>query len=302
MTRRALGQGLSALIREQKPTATTPPIEVGSGAAAGVAPAPAREPGLCEIEVDLIDPNPFQPRTRFDETRIEELAASLRAAGVLQPLLLRPVGLRYQVVAGERRWRAAQRAGMAKVPAIIRHVHDQEALELTLIENLQREDLNPLEEAQAYERLTHEFGLTQEEVADRTGKDRATVANTIRLLKLPKPVQDLVSDGKITAGHARALLAIGDARKQFLLARRIAAQGLSVRQVERLTQSKPSAKRKAEATPQDPNVRAAIANLESFLHTRVHITHVVGGVGLLKIEYYTDEQLMLLYDRILRSG
>ena len=302
MTRRALGRGLSALIREQKPVAMTPAIELGAGAAAGVAPAPARESGLSEIEVDLIDPNPFQPRTRFDETRIEELAASLRAAGVLQPLLLRPVGLRYQVVAGERRWRAAQRAGLAKVPAIIRHVHDQEALELTLIENLQREDLNSIEEAQAYERLTHEFGLTQEEVADRTGKDRATVANTIRLLKLPKPVQDLVSDGKLTAGHARAILAIGDPRKQLLLARRVAAQGLSVRQVERLIQSKPSARRKVEATPQDPNVRAALANLERSLQTRVHITPVVGGVGFLKIEYYTDEQLMLLYERIIRGS
>ncbi len=309
MTRRALGRGLDALIREQKPV-TTPSLEVGGGAAAGVAPAPAREPihgeavqakpGLRDVEVDLIDPNPFQPRTRFDETRIEELAASLRAAGMLQPLLLRPVGLRYQVVAGERRWRAAQRAGFGTVPAIVRPVQDQEALELTLIENLQREDLNPIEEAQAYDRLTHEFGLSQEEVADRTGKDRTTVANTIRLLKLPKPVQDLVSDGKLTAGHARALLSIGDARKQLLLARRIAAQGLSVRQVERLSQSRPSSGRKGEPTPQDPNVRTAIAELERSLNTRVHITPVVAGVGYLKIEYYSDEQLMLLYDRIVK--
>ncbi len=251
-----------------------------------------------EIEVGLIDPNPFQPRTRFDAGSIEELAASFRTAGVLQPLLLRPMGIRYQVVAGERRWRAAQRAGLARVPAIIRPVPDQEALELTLIENLQREDLNPIEEARAYERLTHEFGLRQEEVADRTGKDRTTVANTLRLLKLPNPVQELVSEGKLTAGHARALLAIGEARKQLLLARRIAAQGLSVRQVERLTQTKPSARGKTQVLPQDPNVRAAIANLERTLETRVYITPVVAGVGLLKIEYYTDEQLMLLYDRI----
>ncbi len=310
MTRRALGRGLDALIREQKPV-TTPSLEVGGGAAAGVAPAPAREPihgeavqakpGLRDVEVDLIDPNPFQPRTRFDETRIEELAASLRAAGMLQPLLLRPAGLRYQVVAGERRWRAAQRVGFATVPAIVRPVQDQEALELTLIENLQREDLNPIEEAQAYDRLTHEFGLSQEEVADRTGKDRTTVANTIRLLKLPKPVQDLVSDGKLTAGHARALLSIGDARKQLLLARRIAAQGLSVRQVERISQSRPSSGRKRAPASEDPNVRAAIANLERSLNTRVHITPVVAGVGYLKIEYYSIDQLMLLYDRIVKA-
>jgi ParB family chromosome partitioning protein len=262
----------------------------------------AREGGLREIAVDLIDPNPFQARVRFDEAGIEELAASLRTAGVLQPLLVRPVGVRYQVVAGERRWRAAQRAGFAKVPVIVRAVHDQEALELTLIENLQREELNPIEEAQAYERLTHEFGLRQEEVADRTGKNRATVANTIRLLKLPKVVQQLVSGGKLSAGHARALLMTEDAQRQVKLAQRIVSQGLSVRQVERLVKLEGPARPKAQAEIQDPNVKAAVTNLEQALRTKVHITPVVGGVGHLKIEYYSNDQLMDLYDRIMGSA
>src|SRR5215472_9242160 len=217
MPRNALGRGLGALIREPEPqnTATSPTSDgsAAQGAATGVAPAKIAgglrsAGGPLQIDIDLIQPSPYQPRTRFREEALDELARSIQASGIIQPIVVRPVGKGYQLIAGERRWRAAQIAGLTKVSAIAREVPDELALEMTLVENIQREDLNAIEAARAFGRLMDEFQLTQEAVAERTGKDRATVANAIRLLKLEETIQDWIEEGKLTAGHGRALLAV----------------------------------------------------------------------------------------------
>ena len=189
MTRNALGRGLEALIRESVPA----PVPVQQASAA----TPARNAESQLVDIDLIEPSPYQPRTHFREEAIAELAQSIQSLGIIQPLVLRPVGGRFQLLAGERRWRAAQRAGLARVPALIREASDEKALEITLVENIQREDLNPVEQARAFERLMSEFHLTQEEVATRTAKDRATVANAVRLLRLEQPILELIEDGKL---------------------------------------------------------------------------------------------------------
>ncbi|MBI3484943.1 MAG: ParB/RepB/Spo0J family partition protein, partial [Acidobacteria bacterium] len=213
--RPALGRGLSALIREPEPLpAPLPPPAVAPVAVAPGAPQ--------QVDIDLIDPSPFQPRTRFREEALEELARSIRTSGVIQPLVLRPMGARFQLIAGERRWRAAQRAGLQRVPAVLRQVTDELALELTLVENIQREDLNPIEQARAFDRLMRDFQLTQDDVAERTGKDRATVANAVRLLKLEASLQEMIEDGKLSAGAGRALLAIPDPKARLALAQRAA--------------------------------------------------------------------------------
>ena len=196
MTRNALGRGLSALIRDPEPQQPQQqPVAVAGGAAAAVAPALAPSDVFLQVDIDLIDPSPFQPRTRFREEALEELARSIRVSGIVQPLVVRRIGTRFQLIAGERRWRAAQRAELGRVPAVVRDVRDEMALEMTLVENLQREDLNPVEQARAFQRLIDEFHLTQEEVADRTGKDRATIANSVRLLRLEEPILDLLEEG-----------------------------------------------------------------------------------------------------------
>ena len=210
MPRNALGRGLGALIREPEPAQPAPPVEqpaatsISSGSAAAAA-APAHEPvhGPQEIDIDLVEPSPYQPRTRFREEGLEELSRSIRTSGIIQPIVVRPVGNRYQLIAGERRWRAAQRAGLRRVAAIVRQVADELALEMTLVENIQREDLNAMEAARAFERLMDEFQMTQEAVAERTGKERATIANAIRLLKLEPTIQDWIEEGKLSAGHGR---------------------------------------------------------------------------------------------------
>ena len=254
------------------------------------------------MDIDLIDPSPYQPRTRFREEPLEELARSIRSSGIIQPLILRPQGSRYQLLAGERRWRAAQRAGLPRVPAVIREVPESQALEITLVENIQREDLNPLEQARAFERLMADFQLTQENVAERTGKDRTTVANAIRLLKLEKPLQDLIEDGRITAGHGRALLAIVDPSARQLLAQRAARGGLTVRQIERL-----AARRSRTTAPPgqpllDANIRAALEELQRHLGTKVRLRPASKGrPGHLVIDYYDDAQLHGLYERLMKS-
>src|SRR5260370_3640810 len=216
MPRNALGRGLGALIREPEPAAAVVETSQTQGPVAtvgGAAAAPAREPihnGPREIDIALVEPSPYQPRTRFREEALDELARSIKASGIIQPIVVRPIGNRFQLIAGERRWRAAQRAGLTKASAIVRQVSDELALEMTLVENIQREDLNPIEAARAFERLMAEFQLTQESVAERTGKDRATVANAVRLLKLEPIMQDWIEEGKLSAGHGRALLAVGD--------------------------------------------------------------------------------------------
>jgi len=284
MSRKALGRGLSALLQEVE----------------------TRPTGVEEIQLDLIDPNPLQPRREFPKAALEELAASIRSSGVVQPVLLRRADARYQLVAGERRWRAARLAGLASVPAVIRDLSDGEALELALTENLMREDLNPLEVARAYEILQQRFELTHEQIAERLGATRSNVTNTLRLLKLPSSVQEMIVDGQLSMGHARALITLDSHAAQARFAGLIVKQGLSVRQVESMvaihTSKKPPAKPKplAESDSLDPNTRAAVLELERVLGTRVKI---VGGQtrGRIEISYFSQEDLTRIYDLIVKS-
>jgi ParB family transcriptional regulator, chromosome partitioning protein len=287
MTRKALGRGLSALIRE-------------SDAAAAVAAEPD-----AAVAVDLIDANPCQPRTLFDEAELNELSQSVRAKGVIQPVLLRPVGERYQLVAGERRWRAAKLAGLDSVPAVVRELEDKEVLELALTENILRNDLGPLEAARAYKVLQDRFGESQEEIGARLGINRVTVTNSLRLLKLPAKIQQMIEQQELTAGHARALLSVQDEGEQLRLAERIASRGLSVREAERIASEHA---RQESGTPaaevpepkQDANLRAAVLNLERKLGTKVKITGD-GERGKIEISYFSAEDLNRLYELVMKD-
>jgi ParB family chromosome partitioning protein len=303
MPRNALGRGLSALIREPEPLPQQqPPAVAVAAAAAAVAPAPLPTDGLLHIDIDLIDPSPYQPRTRFREEALDELARSIQASGIVQPLVVRRLGSRYQLIAGERRWRAAQRAALGRVPVVIRNVPEEMALEMTLVENLQREDLNPIEQARAFQRLTDEFSLTQEQVAERTGKDRATIANVLRLLKLDEPIQDLLEEGRLSAGHGRALLAIVDSKARLDLARRIARGGMTVRQVERLAARGVKSRADSPVPSMDPNAKAALEELQRRFGTRVHLTPLrPGRPGQLAFEYYDARDLTRLYEQLMRE-
>jgi ParB family transcriptional regulator, chromosome partitioning protein len=314
MPRNALGRGLGALIPEPEPqipvapaaaAATTVPTS-GSAAAAPAFLPPLSTSSLSgagpqQIAIDLIDPSPYQPRTRFREEALDELARSIQASGIIQPLVVRQIGNRFQLIAGERRWRASQRAGLDKVSAIIRQVSDELALEMTLVENIQREDLNAIEQARAFERLMHEFKLTQESVAERTGKDRTTVANAIRLLRLEDNIQDWIEEGKLTAGHGRALLAVPEPQLRMRYAQRAARGGLTVRQIERLA-SRRARGGKATAEPAvDPNIREALEELQRHLGTRVILRQKTKmRPGQLVVEYYDEGQLMGIYDRLMK--
>ena len=306
MPRNALGRGLGALIREPEPQIPAPPAvqpHSTSGASAAAA-VPAREPAgtaPLQLDIDLIEPSPYQPRTRFREEALDELAQSIRSSGIIQPLVVRPIGNRYQLIAGERRWRAAQRAGLTKVSAIVRQVPDELALEMTLVENIQREDLNAIEAARAFERLMDEFQMTQEAVAERTGKDRATVANAIRLLKLEPKIQDWIEEGKLSAGHGRALLAVVDAPLRMRYAQRASRGGLTVRQVERLASRRARTAAPAAEPHLDANIRAAIEELQRHLGTKVLLRQKTKmRPGQLVLEYYDDAQLMGIYDRLMK--
>jgi len=291
MARNALGRGLSALIREPEPKPSPAPRE---------APAPS---GAREVDIDLVDPNPHQPRTRFHEDSLEELAQSIRSTGVIQPIVVRPLASRFQLIAGERRWRAAQRAGLHRIPAIIREVPDRQALEMTVVENLQREDLNPVEQARAFDTLISSFGLTQEEAAARTGKDRATIANAIRLLKLEEQILLLLEDGRLSAGHGRALLAFENSATRIAAARRASDGKLTVRALERLATRRLKRPRGIdEPAVADPNTRAALEDLQRELGTRVTLRPPAGRrPGQLIIEYHEDRQLYALYERLRRN-
>ena len=308
MTRNALGRGLGALIREPEPQV---PVAPAPGAPShptgfnGAAVAPARDSaptgGPLQIDADLIDPSPFQPRTRFREEALDELARSIKASGIIQPLVVRAIGNRFQLIAGERRWRAAQRAGLTKVSAIVRDVPDELALEMTLVENIQREDLNAIEAARAFERLMDEFQLTQEAVAERTGKDRATVANAIRLLKLEPTIQDWIEEGKLTAGHGRGLLAVQDSKLRMRYAQRAARGGLTVRQIERLASRRSRGTGAPAEIHVDANIRAALEELQRHLGTKALLRQRTKmRPGQLILEYYDDAQLMRLYDRLMK--
>jgi ParB family transcriptional regulator, chromosome partitioning protein len=305
MPRNALGRGLGALIREPEPQASSAmpagAVAAGPGAAAA---APARElvtNGPQQIDIELIEPSPYQPRTRFREEALDELTRSIQASGIIQPIVVRPLGKRFQLIAGERRWRAAQRAGLMRIAAIVREVPDALALEMTLVENIQREDLNAMEAARAFERLQEEFNLTQEEVAERTGKERATVANAIRLLKLEPLIQEWIEEGKLSASHGRALLAVVDPQLRMRYAKRSARGGLTVRQIERLASRRSRGAQVSSEPHSDANVRAALEELQRHLGTKVLLRAKTRmRAGQLIIEYYDDAQLMGLYDRLLR--
>ncbi|HTZ46066.1 MAG TPA: ParB/RepB/Spo0J family partition protein [Verrucomicrobiae bacterium] len=257
--------------------------------------------GPMQIDIDLIEPSPYQPRTRFREEALDELARSIQSSGIIQPLVVRSVGNRYQLIAGERRWRAAQRAGLNSVAAIVRQVPDELALEMTLVENIQREDLNAMEQARAFERLMDEFNATQEAVAERTGKDRATVANAIRLLKLEPTIQDWIEEGKLTAGHGRALLAVIDPQMRMRYAQRAARGGLTVRQIERLASRRARSARTLTETQVDPNIREALEELQRHLGTKVLLRQKTRvRPGQLVLEYYDEAQLMGIYDRLMK--
>jgi ParB family chromosome partitioning protein len=244
----------------------------------------------------------MQPRTVFQPDRLQELAASIRAHGIIQPLIVREAGDDYQIVAGERRWRAARLAGLGEVPVVVQEVSDPAMLEVALIENIQREDLNPIETAHAYDRLSRELGLSQEEVARRTGKDRASIANTLRLLKLPIEVQLLVAEHRLSMGHAKAILGLTTPDEQIQLANKASAQGLSVRQVEALVQEEtgqnhPGRHSKRE-NAEDPNVRAAVEALEQALGTRVRIVALSDQRGRFEIEYYSPAERDRIYNHL----
>jgi len=306
MPRNALGRGLGALIREPEPQVPAPPTPAQPHATStsAAAAAPAREAahaGPLQLDIDLIEPSPYQPRTRFREEALDELARSIQSSGIIQPLVVRPIGNRFQLIAGERRWRAAQRAGLTKVSAIVRQVPDELALEMTLVENIQREDLNAIEAARAFERLMDEFQLTQEMVAERTGKDRATVANSVRLLKLEPTIQDWIEEGKLTAGHGRALLAVADSALRMRYAQRASRGGLTVRQIERLASRRARGASSATEAHVDANIRAAIDELQRRLGTKVLLRQKTKmRPGQLVLEYYDDAQLMGIYDRLIK--
>src|SRR5262245_23870137 len=282
--RKALGRGLGALLG-------TSELDVEQ---------------LREIDIDRILPNSQQPRKNFDEEALEELANSIRQHGVVQPIVVRALedGF-FQLIAGERRWRASQRAGLTRLPAVIRQAGEEDTLEIALIENLQRQDLNPLEEAQAYEKLIVDFGMTQEEVAKRVGKNRATVANMLRLLKLPSEVQQWLRDNKLSTGHAKALLSLSEPGAILDAAKKVIQGNLSVRHAEMLvgrivkgeTQNDESA---VDSEVEDPNVKAAIRALEQVIGTKVAIQEN-GGKGKIEIHFYSFEEMNRLYEGLLRT-
>lgn len=279
-----MGRGLSALISTDQ--------------------QPADRDEIREIEIDLIQPGQQQPRTFFDAAKLEELAQSIRTTGIIQPLLVRPKGGLFELVAGERRWRAAQIAGLARVPAIVREIPDDRLLEFALVENIQRQELNPIEEANAYKRLIDLLGLTQEEVARRVGRDRTFITNYLRVLKLPTDIQALLEEEKLSFGHARTLLAVQDPVTQRRFAQKIVKHNWSVRETEQrvknLGEHKPHP---AKAPPlSDPNLRAAEAKLRRALSTQVRIhPQRAGSSGKIEIEYYSLADLDRIFTAIVRT-
>ncbi len=291
--RKALGKGLSALL-PTRPIAVAEPTKE----------PPAVTEGAHRIPIHVIDPNPVQPRRVFQADTLQQLAQSILQHGIIQPLVVRLHGDRYQLVAGERRWRAARIAGLKDVPAVIQEISDDRLLEITLIENVQREDLNPIELAVAFDRMARELQLSHEEIGQRTGKDRSTIANSIRLLQLPPDVQQLVAERRISPGHARCLLTLPSEELQRKLAEKVVAQGLSVRQVERLTKKLSEPRDAADNIDEvlDPNVKAAITEMERALGTKVRIVEKNDQRGRIEIEYYSPDDLDRIYSAIVGSS
>ena len=285
MSRKALGRGLSALFNQVE----------------------SLEHDLREVDIAQIDPNENQPRHVFDDERLKELVLSIKSNGVIQPIVVRRSGVRFQIVAGERRWRAAKQAGLQRVPCIIKEIADENVLEVSLIENLQREELNPIEEANAYKRLVEKLKLTQEEIARRIGKDRTSVANAIRLLKLPSRVQEMLEAGQLSMGHARALLAVESPKHQISLAETVIARALSVREVEGLVQKGKTGPRVEKngtgdhaAVKEQANISAAEAKLAKRLNAPVRIVFKSRG-GAIHIRFSSASDLSRLYDLLMQQ-
>ena len=281
-----MGRGLSALISTDSP--------------------PADNDEIRDLEIDLIRPGHQQPRTTFDQARLEELAQSIRTSGIIQPLLVRPRGGLFELVAGERRWRAAQLAGLARIPAIIREIPDERLLELALIENIQRQELNPIEEANAYKRLIESLNLSQEEVAQRVGRDRTFITNYLRILRLPSEIQLLIENEKLSFGHARALLGLADVILQRRYAQKIVKHNWSVRETERRIKHASQDRALISKHPpkqEDPNIRSAEAKLRRRLGTQVRIlTARAGSSGKIEIEYYSASDLDRLYSILMSAS
>ena len=289
--RKALGKGLGSLLPTRTLSPQTPP-------------PPSHEEPLQTLPVDSIDPNPLQPRRAFRAERLAELAQSIRANGIVQPLVVRRMGDRYQLVAGERRWRAAKLAELTEVPVVVRDIPDEHLLEVSLVENIQRENLNPIETAQAFSRLATELHLSPEQIGQRTGKDRTTVTNFLRLLSLTEDLQQLVAEGRLSGGHARALLSLPTVALQREVAEKAVAQDWSVRQTERTTQ-KMTAERQPKHVDEvqiDPNVKAAIQEMQRVLGTRVRIIEKPKKGGKIEIDYYSQEDLDRIYDVIVADA
>jgi ParB family chromosome partitioning protein len=292
--RKALGKGLHSLLPARNAPVATPP-----------APATEVVEGNVQLlPIEHVRPNPDQPRMAFDQEALLELAQSIERDGIIQPLLARKLGPNdYQIIAGERRWRAAGIAGLKQVPVIVKTADDQQVLELAIIENIQREDLNPIELAMAFQRMAIELSLSHEQIGQKTGKQRTTITNAVRLLQLPPDLQQLIASNKLSSGHARALLKFEDQGIQRELAQKCVAEGWSVRQIEEFT--KPGSvvlthttKRTNEAKPLDANVKAAIAELERVLGTRVRIITKGRTKGQIEIEYYSEDDLNRIYEAI----
>lgn len=284
--RKALGKGLSALLPTKAPDSATHAAPASDGVRVAIVP------------ILQIEPNHLQPRTTFDPGRLHELANSIQINGIIQPLIVRRKDFHYELIAGERRLRAAKLAGLTEVPVVVQDYADDRLLEIALVENIQREDLNPMETAQALDRLVREMHLSHEEIANRTGKDRTTITNMIRLLKLPADVQLLVAERRLSMGHARAILGLPTPELQTQLAEKSAAQGYSVRQVERLVKKISEPREPSEKPLQDPNIKAAVRELESALGTRVRIVEKTDQHGRIEIEYYSQEDLQRVYEII----
>jgi len=278
--RPALGRGLSALIPD-----------------APAAPAAAADRTL-EVDIDLLRPNRAQPRTAIDEGKIEELSRSIKSNGVIQPIVVRKAETGYEIIAGERRWRASQRAGLLKVPVVVRDVADDRLLAVALIENIQREDLNPIEEAQAYRKLSDDYHLTQDQIAEAVGKDRSSIANFIRLLKLPREIREDLGAGALSMGHARALLGLTDENAQLRISREIVSRNLSVRETEAMVKRGGAGAKAREEPQKDVHTRAAEDKLRFALGTRVRITRRGKG-GRIEIDFHNESELQRLYETLI---
>lgn len=285
--RRGLGRGLDALLGAQPKPPEAPPAA-----------------GFSMVAIDHLEPNRYQPRSLFDESGLEELAESIRSQGVVQPIVVTPKGDdRFTIIAGERRWRAAQRAKLEQVPVVVREVvDDQQMLEMALVENVQRADLNPIEEAEAYRMLGERFALSQEEIAGRVGKGRTTVTNALRLLRLPEEIQDFMREGRLTAGQTRPLLAITDKDQQIKIAEKAIERGLTARDLEALASASPkTSKAKSQRQELDIHTRAAVERLTQVLQTKVEVLRKKRG-GTVKIHFHSEEELIRLYDQLTQGS